>query len=462
MKGGGGSGKSIFAGRKILERATTEPGHRFLVVRKVARTLRESCFEQLKGQLIENYPDVKFKANQSDMKIEIDNGSEILFAGLDDVEKLKSIYNVTGIWIEEASELLEADFNQLDIRLRGETPYYKQIILTFNPVSINHWLKSRFFDRKDQRTRTHESTYKDNRFLDEDAKAVLEAFNDTDEYYYTVYCLGQWGVTGRSVFNSKEIQRRLNDNIQPVKTGWFTYDEDDRELKGITFNEDPDGFIKIYAEPEEGAPYVIGGDTAGEGSDSFVAQVIDNRTGVQVAVLRHQTDEDLYAKQVYCLGKYYNNALVGIETNYSTYPILTLERLRYPKQYVREVVDNYTHRIKQAFGFRTDTKTRPVIISGLIQATRDDMDIVCDKTTLEEMLTFVRDESYKPTAEEGAHDDTVMALAIAHYIRPQQRYLKQAEEKKKVKWSRTQWEDYRNASPDERRQLKEKWGEPDV
>ena len=207
---------------------------------------------------------------------------------------------------------------------------------------------------------------------------------------------------------------------------------------------------------------MIGGDTAGEGSDSFVAQVIDNRTGVQVAVLRHQTDEDLYAKQVYCLGKYYNNALVGIETNYSTYPILTLERLRYPKQYVREVVDNYTHRIKQAFGFRTDTKTRPVIISGLIQATRDDMDIVCDKTTLEEMLTFVRDESYKPTAEEGAHDDTVMALAIAHYIRPQQRYLKQAEEKKKVKWSRTQWEDYRNASPDERRQLKEKWGEPDV
>ena len=113
------------------------------------------------------------------------NGSEILFAGLDDVEKLKSIYNITGIWIEEASELLEGDFNQLDIRLRGKTKYYKQIIITFNPISIMHWLKRRFFDRKDKRARVHESTYKDNRFLDEEAIRTLESFKETDEYYYT-------------------------------------------------------------------------------------------------------------------------------------------------------------------------------------------------------------------------------------------------------------------------------------
>lgn len=122
LKGGGGSGKSIFAGRKILERAITEPGHRFLVCRKVARTLRESCFKQLLGQLADFYPDSGYKPNKSDLTISFRNGSEIIFAGLDDVEKLKSIYNITGIWIEEASELLEGDFNQLDIRLRGRTP----------------------------------------------------------------------------------------------------------------------------------------------------------------------------------------------------------------------------------------------------------------------------------------------------------------------------------------------------
>ena len=164
LKGGGGSGKSIFAGRKVLERAVNEPGHRFLVCRKVARTLRESCFKQLLGQLAEFYPDSGYKANKSDLTISFQNGSEIIFAGLDDVEKLKSIYNITGIWIEEASELLEGDFNQLDIRLRGKTREYQQIILSFNPISIQHWLKKRFFDRRDKRARVHESTYKDNRF----------------------------------------------------------------------------------------------------------------------------------------------------------------------------------------------------------------------------------------------------------------------------------------------------------
>lgn len=124
LKGGGGSGKSIFAGRKVLERCRSEPGHRFLVCRKVAKTLRESCFAQLRGQIAEHYPDSGAVVNRGELRIVFPNGSEILFAGLDDVEKLKSIYDITGIWIEEASELLEADFNQLDIRLRTQCPYY--------------------------------------------------------------------------------------------------------------------------------------------------------------------------------------------------------------------------------------------------------------------------------------------------------------------------------------------------
>lgn len=128
LKGGGGSGKSIFAGRKILERVTSEPGHRWLVCRKVDKTIRHSCFEQLIGQIRDYYPNSGYKINQSDMKITFANGSMIMFSGLDNVEKLKSIYNITGIWIEEASELQMGDFNQLDIRLRGKTAYYKQMI----------------------------------------------------------------------------------------------------------------------------------------------------------------------------------------------------------------------------------------------------------------------------------------------------------------------------------------------
>lgn len=460
LKGGGGSGKSIFAGRKVLERVTSEPGHRWLVCRKVARTLRESCFKQLLGQLAELYPDSGYKANKSDLAISFRNGSEIIFAGLDDVEKLKSIYNITGIWIEEASELLESDFNQLDIRLRGRTREYQQIILSFNPVSIRHWLKKRFFDQKDPRARVHESTYKDNRFLDAAAIRTLEGFRETDEYYYQVYCLGMWGVTGKTVFDGRAVGRRLQEIGPPVRTGLFTYGDDGLRLTEIRWEDDKAGCIRIYREPEPGVPYVLGGDTAGEGSDSFVAQVLDNRTGEQAAVLRGKFDEDVFARQVYCLGMHYNTALIGIETNFSTYPVMELERLRYPKQYVRESMDDYMHSIKRSYGFRTDSKTRPVILAGLIRAVRDDIAIVNDETTLEEMLTFVRNpETLRPEAEAGAHDDCILSLAIAHHIRPQQSYLRQ-EEAQTRKWTASMWEDYENASPAERELLRKKWGNP--
>ena len=460
LKGGGGSGKSIFAGRKVLERCVSEPGHRILGCRKVARTLRESCFAQLRGQIAEHYPDCGAKVAKGDLRITFPNGSEILFAGLDDVEKLKSIYDITGIWIEEASELLEADFNQLDIRLRTQSPYYLQIILSFNPISITHWLKARFFDKKDPRATVHESTYKDNRFLTQEAVRTLEAFRDTDEYYYMVYCLGQWGVTGKTVFDAKAISQRLALHIQPEAVGYFDYEDDGVALSHIRWVDDPQGFIRIYHKPKARYPYVIGGDTAGDGSDSFVGQVLDNTTGEQVATLRHQSDEDLYAKQMYCLGMYYNTALIGIETNWSTYPVMELERLHYPKQYVRESVDDYTHKVRRSFGFWTSTKTRPIIISELIKAVRDDVGILNDDVTMGEMLTFVRDEHYKPVAEDGAHDDCVISLAIAHHIRPQQEYLPKDKAEPGVEWDESMWEDYNRATPPEREYLIRKWGRP--
>lgn len=464
LKGGGGSGKSIFAGRKVLERVTSEPGHRWLVCRKVARTLRASCFDQLRDQIAEFYPDAGARVNKSDMTITFANGSVILFAGLDDVEKLKSIYNITGIWIEEASELEESDFDQLDIRLRTDFPYYLQIILTFNPIAITHWLKRRFFDRKDPRATTHESTYKDNRFLIQEARETLEAFKDTDPYYYMVYALGQWGVTGKTVFNAKAISARLELLQAPLRTGLFEYDEaaDGIHISNIRWVDDPSGPVKIYREPEAGRPYVVGGDTAGDGSDWFVAQTLDNITGEQVCVVRHQYDEDTYAKQVYALGMYYNEAMLGPETNYSTFPVKMLDLMGYQNLYVRELPDNYEGAVRHAFGFETNAKTRPVILAELIRVARDHMELFNDETTLLEMLTFVRNEKLRPEAEPGAHDDCVMALAIAHFIRPQQSMEVKGEKKTGGrKWSEDMWEDYNKATASERELLLRMWGEPE-
>lgn len=472
--GGGGSGKSIFAGYKILERCGTEAGHRWLVCRKVANTIRKSCFDQLVGQISkEGNEDIEERIERiyrGDMRIVFKNGSEIMFAGLDDNEKLKSIYGITGIWIEEASEISEADFNQLDIRLRGVPINYQQIIITFNPISILHWLKKRFFDcehlPKEERDKihTHRSTYKDNRFLPAENISVLEGFKYTDPYYYAVYCLGEWGVLGKSVFDKEKVSSRLAllNNVPADKDkGYFDYIDYGTGIKGITWRSDNiDGYITIYAPPLERRHYVIGGDTSGNGSDWFVAQVIDNKTGEQVCVLRKQYDEDLYAKQMYCLGIYYNTALIGIETNYSTYPVMELERLRYPKQYVRESFDNFTHKPKKSFGFATTEKTRPVIIAKLIAWVREDTNSLNDRTTLEEMLTFVRNENFRAEAESNAHDDCVMALAIANYIRDQQEFDDEPLSTELVSWTSDMWEDYDNAKDETKQELIRIWGNP--
>ena len=466
--GGGGSGKSIFAGRKVLERVIYERGHRWLVCRKVAKTLRDSCFAQLRGQIAEHYPKSRAKVNKSDMRITFPNGSEILFAGLDDVEKLKSIYDITGIWIEEASEITEADFNQLDIRLRTDFDQYLQMILSFNPISITHWLKRRFFDTRDERATTHRSTYRDNRFLTQEAIETLEAFKDTDPYYYQVYCLGEWGVTGKTVFDGQALSERLRRLKEPVKRG-FWEEEGERIAASPAaprndddgWTEDRDGPVIIYREPEEGRPSVIGGDTSGAGSDWFVAQVLDNITGEQVATLRHQYDEDTYAKQVCRLAKYYNDALVGIETNFSTFPVMRLEQLGYRNQYVRELPDTFTGAIRKAFGFRTNAQTRPVIIGELVEAMRGGTETLNDRTTIEEMLTFVRNEKLRAEAEPGAHDDCVMALAIAWHIRPKQRMtVTTPEPEGKARWTEDMWEDYYAADEEGRAYLRSKWGEP--
>jgi phage terminase large subunit len=122
---------------------------------------------------------------------------------------------------------------------------------------------------------------------------------------------------------------------------------------------------------------------------------------------------------MHCLGKYYKNALIGIEANFDSYPLMELQRLGYPKQYVREAIDTYTGKTEKRFGFKTTSLTRPTIISRLIEIVREHCSTINDKETLEELLTIVRNEKGRIEAPEGAHDDMMMALAIAHQIREQ-------------------------------------------
>ncbi len=131
---------------------------------------------------------------------------------------------------------------------------------------------------------------------------------------------------------------------------------------------------------------------------------------------------------MYCLGMYYKEALIGIETNFSTYPQRELERLGYKNFYVRKVEDTAQDKIKKSFGFKTTSLTRPIILGDLKRVLKEHLDKINDKDTLEELLVFIKNEKGREEAQVGYHDDLVMALAIVYYIREQQRtYVEKTE-----------------------------------
>ena len=228
-------------------------------------------------------------------------------------------------------------------------------------------------------------------------------------------------LSGDNVFDTEKILARLTRIPKPLKVGYFIYDYDGLTIRNIRWVNDRNGYIKIYQVPDspEVTNYCIGGDTAGEGSDYFTGHVLDAKTGVQVAALKHQFDPDQYTRQMYCLGKYYKNALIGIEANFDSFPIQELQRLGYNNQYVRKVQDTYTGKTEKRFGFKTTLLTRPTIISRLIQIVREEVDSINDKDTLEELLTITRNEKGRIEAPEGGHDDQMMGLAIVHQVRGQ-------------------------------------------
>ena len=200
LYGGAGSGKSVFVAQRLVYRIMKESNQKALVVRKVAKTNRQSTFAEICNVINTWNLSALFKINRSDMEITFLNKNQIVFSGLDDAEKLKSITGITYIWIEEASEITQEDFIQLDLRLRGKSKVPQQITLSFNPVSALSWLKAYWFDQQKENTTILKTTYKDNRFLDDEYRNVIESLKQQDHTYYQIYALGEWGVLGNLVF----------------------------------------------------------------------------------------------------------------------------------------------------------------------------------------------------------------------------------------------------------------------
>lgn len=255
--GGSSSGKSFsLAQRTVLD--IVKGKRNYLIVRNVQSTIKRSVLNEVTKSINAFGLAMFFNVNKTDMIITCKlNNKQILFCGLDDVEKVKSITPVDGvitdIWVEEATECDYKDIKQLDKRLRGRSSVIKRLTLSFNPILKDHWLYTQYFDiweddkqyvEKDN-VSILKTTYKDNRFLTADDIAALE--NETDKYYFEVYTLGNWGTLGAVIFKNW----RVEDFTELEKTF-------DNFRHGVDwgFAEDPFAYIKPHYDKTRKRLYI--------------------------------------------------------------------------------------------------------------------------------------------------------------------------------------------------------------
>ena len=257
--GGSSSGKSYFISQRTIIDVLN--GRNYLILRNVASTLRNSVYNQIVKTIVDMGLKSEFQITKSEMAITcLKNRKQILFAGLDDVEKLKSVTPIDGvltdIWIEEATETKYEDYKQLTKRLRGidKEKFTKRIIFTFNPILKTHWIYKEFFCNWQDDKNLYEddtmlivkSTYKDNHFLSDDDIYSLE--NETDSYFYEVYTLGNWGILGAVIFKNWHTED-LSNRIK----------EFDHIFNGLDFGyaQDPNALIRIHLDNKHRKIYVF-------------------------------------------------------------------------------------------------------------------------------------------------------------------------------------------------------------
>ena len=248
--GGASSGKSHGVFQKIVIKALKDwkKSRKILVLRKVGATVRDSVFADVQATL--SYFGIlnMCKINMSAFRIELPNGAEFIFKGMDNPEKIKSIKGISDVVMEEASEFTLDDYTQLTLRLRDKAHKQKQIYLMFNPVSKANWVYNAFFVKKPKNTVVYQTTYKDNRFLDALTRENIEELANRNEAYYKIYALGEFATLDKLVF-PKYTKALLNkDDLRQI-TSYFGLD--------YGFINDPSAFMHVKIDDDRKRLYVV-------------------------------------------------------------------------------------------------------------------------------------------------------------------------------------------------------------
>ena len=248
--GGASSGKSHGVVQKVIFKALQGWSHprKVLWLRKVGATVKDSIFADVISSLADFQLLDRCKVNHSNREITLPNGAVFLFKGLDDPEKIKSIKGLSDVVMEEASEFNLDDYTQLTLRLRERKHKDKQIYLMFNPVSKVNWVYTTFFVKRQNNTIIHQSTYKDNRFLDDMTKENIEDLANRNPAYYKIYALGQFATLDKLVFPSYE-RRLLNKEQLRHLPSFFGLD--------FGFINDPSAFIHLKIDEPNKTIYFV-------------------------------------------------------------------------------------------------------------------------------------------------------------------------------------------------------------
>lgn len=222
-KGSRGSGKSKHTALWHIFNMMKFPLANTLVIRKTERTIRDSCFSDLKWAIEKLGVERFWKATVSPLEmIYIPTGQKILFRGLDNGYKVTSISVPHGVlcwcWFEEFYEILsEEEFDIIDESIRGQLPpgYFKRITCTFNPWSATHFSKKRFFDKNDSDVLAMTTTYKDNPYLSETDLKLFEKMRVNNPRRYRIAGLGEFGITDGLIYTNV---RQENFDVEAIRT----------------------------------------------------------------------------------------------------------------------------------------------------------------------------------------------------------------------------------------------------
>lgn len=248
--GGASSGKSHGVIQKVVFKSLQpwKYPRKVLFLRKVGSSVYDSIFEDVK-QCLETWGLLgSCKVNNSAYRIELPNGAQFIFKGLDNPEKIKSIKGISDVVMEEASEFTLDDYTQLTLRLRDKKHPKKQIYLMFNPVSKVNWVYSAFFVKKPKNTVIYQTTYKDNRFLDDLTKENIEELANRNEAYYKIYALGEFATLDKLVFPKYKKQLLNKDELSHIPSD-FGLD--------YGFINDPSAFMHVKIDEENKRLYIV-------------------------------------------------------------------------------------------------------------------------------------------------------------------------------------------------------------